>query len=82
LGSLADDTVVTEVNFVFTLAVDNTGMLTMSTTPVFVEMLGNTPTLQLMVAVVVEFTVLTTAVEQLVQEVGIEHELVLQESVL
>ena len=82
MGSLADDTVVTEVNFVFTLAVDNTGMLTMSTTPVFVEMLGNTPTLQLMVAVVVEFTVLTTAVEQLVQEVGIEHELVLQESVL
>ena len=79
---MADDTVVTEVNFVFTLAVDNTGMLTMSTTPVFVEMLGNTPTLQLMVAVVVEFTVLTTAVEQLVQEVGIEHELVLQESVL
>lgn len=82
MGSLADDTVVTEVNFVFTLAVDNTGMLTMSTTPVLVEMLGNTPTLQLMVAVVVEFTVLTTAVEQLVQEVGIEHELVLQESVL
>lgn len=82
MGSLADDTVVTEVNFVFTLAVDNTGMLTMSTTPVFVEMLGNTPTLQLMVAVVVEFTVLTTAGEQLVQEVGIEHELVLQESVL
>ncbi len=69
LGSLSDVTVVTELNFVFTGAVDNTGMLTTTASPFPVDALTNCPTLQVMVATVVlpPVTVLT---EQLDPEPG------------
>ena len=66
---MSDVTVVTEVNFVFTGAVDNTGMLTISTTPSNFDTLTNCPMLQVRTATVVLFpTVVFT--EQLDPELG------------
>ena len=63
---------VTELNFVFTAAVDKIGMLTVRTSPFNFEILTNCPTLQVRTAtVVLAPTVVVT--EQLVPELGTEH---------
>ena len=53
LGSLSDVTVLTEVKFVFTAAVDSTGMLIVTKAPFPVDTLTNWPTLHVTVDVVV-----------------------------
>ena len=63
---------VTELNFVFTVAVDRTGMLTVRTTPFNFEILTNCPTLQVRIATVV-LVPAVVATEQLDPELGTEH---------
>ena len=78
LGSLADETVVMEVNFVFNGADERTGMLITSPTPFPVNTLGTCPTLQVIVAVVLAATAVVT--EQFVPELGTVHPESLQET--